>query len=120
MAATVFQRSNGSYYVRLFSADQELWLSLRTKNRTQAKLRAAVLNGRLASATLLSAGSGGGGSMLTREDMKRIVRQYVTDTLERCEEDRADRTRITENEREATLLRSLRCLRCSQRPAPDQ
>ena len=39
---------------------------------------------------------------MTREDMKRIVRQYVKETLERCEEDRADRTRITEDEREAT------------------
>ena len=77
MAATVFQRSNGSYYVRLFSADHELWLSLRTKDRTLAKLRAAVLTGRVASATLLS---GGGGSMLSRDHMKRIVRQFVRDT----------------------------------------
>jgi hypothetical protein len=62
MAATVFQRSNGSYYVRLFSADQELWLSLRTKDCTVAKLRSAVLHGHLASATLLS----GGNFMTTR------------------------------------------------------
>ena len=39
---------------------------------------------------------------MTREDMKGIVRQYVKETLERCEEDRADRTTITETEREAT------------------
>ena len=51
MAATVFKRSHGFYYVRLFSTQQEIWLSLRTKNRMQAKLRAAVLHGRLASAT---------------------------------------------------------------------
>jgi hypothetical protein len=98
MAATVFQRSNGSYYVRLFSADHELWVSLRTKDCTLAKLRSAVLHSQLASATLLS----GGNFMLTREHMKRIVRQFVRDTLERCEEDRADRTKITESEREAT------------------
>lgn len=108
MAATVFKRSNGSYYVRLFCSQQELWLSLRTKNRTLAKLRATILHGQLAkaqlaSATLLSGGAaGGGGSMLTREHMKRIVQQFVRDTLERCEEDRASRTKITENEREAT------------------
>jgi hypothetical protein len=74
MAATVFKRSNGSYYVRLFSADQELWLSLCTKDYTLAKLRAAVLHGHLALATLLSAG----GSMLTREHMKRIGNSYGT------------------------------------------
>jgi len=34
--------------------------------------------------------------------MKRIVQQYVTETLERYEEDRATRTRITEIDREAT------------------
>ena len=98
MAATVFKRSHGFYYLRLFSPQQEIWLSLRTKNRTQAKLRAAVLHGRLASATLHLEGV----RRMTREDMKGIVRQYVKETLERCEEDRADRTTITETEREAT------------------
>ena len=34
--------------------------------------------------------------------MKRIVQQYVMETLERCEADRANRTRITDSEREAT------------------
>lgn len=100
MAATVFKRSQGCYYVRLFVAREEIWLSLRTKSLTLAKLRSAVLHGQLASATL-DAG-GGHGMTLTREDMKRIVRQYVKETLERCEEDRADRARITEDEREAT------------------
>ena len=96
--AAVFKRSHGFYYLRLFSPQQEIWLSLRTKNRTQAKLRAAVLHGRLASATLHLEGV----RRMTREDMKGIVRQYVKETLERCEEDRADRTTITETEREAT------------------
>ena len=36
MAATVFKRSHGFYYLRLFSTQQEIWLSLRTKNRMQA------------------------------------------------------------------------------------
>ncbi|MBA2252902.1 MAG: hypothetical protein H0W13_09400, partial [Nitrospirales bacterium] len=41
-------------------------------------------------------------TLLTREDMRRIVKAFVKETLERGEEDRASRTRITENEREAT------------------
>ena len=32
---------------------------------------------------------------MIREEMKRIVREYVRETLERCEKDRAERTRIT-------------------------
>jgi hypothetical protein len=36
MAATVFKRSKGSYYVRLFFSQQEIWLSFRTKNSSIA------------------------------------------------------------------------------------
>jgi integrase len=36
--------------------------------------------------------------------MKQVVRQYVREIIERGEEDRASRTKITENEREATYL----------------
>jgi integrase len=100
MSATVFKRPGGSYYVRLFFARQELWISLRTKDEAEARLRGAVLGGRVASAKLVE----GGGPRMTREDMKRIVRQFVSETIEQGEEDRASRTRITENEREAIGL----------------
>jgi hypothetical protein len=40
--------------------------------------------------------------MLTRADMKQIVKEFVRDIIEREEEDRASRTKITENDREAT------------------
>ena len=39
---------------------------------------------------------------MTRADMKEIVKQFVKDIIERGEEDRASRTKLTENEREAT------------------
>lgn len=41
---------------------------------------------------------------MIRADMKQIVKQFIGDIIERWEEDRALRTKITENEREATGL----------------
>jgi hypothetical protein len=102
MSATVFKRSGGCFYVRLFPSGQELWASLRTKDPAIAKLRAAVLAGRIASAKLEAPVQGGGQSM-TRADMKEIVKEFVRDIIERGE-DRASPTKITENDREATYL----------------
>ena len=98
MSATVFKRPGGCFYVRLFPSGQEIWASLRTKDPTIASLRAAVLTGRIASAKLVQSG----GQSMTRADMKEIVKQFVKDIIERGEEDRASRTKLTENEREAT------------------
>jgi hypothetical protein len=75
MAATVCKRSKGSYYVRLFFSQQEIWLSLRTKNSSIARLRGAVLRVAWSSAKLTEAGGQG----MTRTDMKRIVQEYVRD-----------------------------------------
>ena len=95
MSATVFKRPGGCFYVRLFPSGQEIWASLRTKDPTIASLRAAVLTGRIASAKLVQSG----GQSMTRADMKEIVKQFVKDIIERGEEDRASRTKLTENER---------------------
>lgn len=98
MSSTVFKHPRGYYYLRLFLSGQEVWTSLRTKDHSVAELRAAVLNGRIASAKLVQSG----GQSMTRAAMKEIVKRFVGDIIERGEEDRASRTKITENEREAT------------------
>jgi len=98
MAATVFKRPAGSFYIRLFLSRREIWTSLRTKDPCIARLRGAVLTGRIASATLLSEG------YMTRENMKQIVKQFVREIIQRGEEDRASRTKIMESERQATDL----------------
>jgi hypothetical protein len=58
--------------------------------------------------------------MLTREDMRKIVRRFVQEELERGEEDRASRTRITENEREAIGLGLSDAFDTHPQPTPDK
>ena len=101
MAATVFKRPAGSFYIRLFLSRREIWTSLRTKDPCIARLRGAVLTGRIASATLLSEG------YMTRENMKQIVKQFVREIIQRGEEDRASRTKIMESERQAGPKRQI-------------
>jgi integrase len=103
MSATVFKRQ-GHYYTRLYHSGQEIWISLRTKDHHLAKLRRSILDGHLASATLETLERSGEARFMTREDMRKIVRRFVVETVEEGEKDRASRRRITESEREAIGL----------------
>lgn len=83
----IFKPRGRCFHIRLFINSKEIWVSLRTKDRVTAKLRADSLLGRVSSARLIHRGrldrlrgrAGQGMSTFTRDDMRRIVRQGQRD-----------------------------------------
>lgn len=108
----IFKPRARCYHVRLFIDSNEIWVSLRTKDRTTAKLRADSLVGRISSAKLIHRGrldrlrgrAPQGMSTFTRDDMRRIVRQWVKETIEEAEDEIAESARITDSQREGVSL----------------